>query len=404
MSSETVRYTLLQPDLFDPEGMESHEALGNGEWISPYNTRLERLEGQGVIDVQDWDYGSSGSEEIRFSGPPEPVKTDGERIEIFYPNEDNREIQSVQLGTWKCQRCGSTVENPPENGTIEPPQECPGCERRGPFKHKALSEHPDISPSTFSDPEWYTPSGVSDERYAELWSDVRDWIQTYWATSDEYLYDGLTAFVISTWLRPNQRFLSHLLVLGKHETGKTRLLNTLARVAYRGLVPVDFTPAAMYRMVDAYNITLLLSEYHDLKEDRRDETNSIIKGSQKRGENVIRAEKVTDSGFEPMSFDIFTHVGIGAQFEPPDDIISRAIQIQTEPADRDIPTWFDEGEATEIRNRLLYARFRLLNSSEWDAAETEALRWLNQQGIDGRLREKLLSLVTDGTVERVADE
>lgn len=406
MSNGKVRYELLEPGLFDPEA-EGHEQLEGNEWVAPYDTRLERLDGQDTINITEWDYGESDPEPVEFVGPPEPViytddETGKKKVEIVYPTErtdtfegePSTDIDGVELGTWVCGRCESRHTTGVVNGNIQEPHECPGCERQGPFHHAGLGDYPDLSPAKFANPEWYTPSNYSSDRYDELWNDVREWIRTYWATPDESLYQGLTAFAISTWLRPNQRFLSHLLIIGKHETGKTRLLNTLARVSYRGLVPVDYSPAAMYRMIDAYGVSLFLSEYHDLKDDKRDETNSIIKGSQKRGENVIRAEKVADRGFEPVSFDIFTHVGIGAQFEPPDDIISRAIQVQTEPADRDIPPWFDEQDATDIRNRLLYARFRLLESDAWEQAETEALRWLNEQGIEGRLREKLLSLVT----------
>lgn len=112
--------------------------------------------------------------------------------------------------------------------------------------------------------------------------------------------------------------------------------------------------------------------------------NAVIKGSQKRGEDVMRTEKGPEGGYEPATFDIFTHVAIGTQFDPPDDIISRCIKIQTKPADRDIPVWFDEELATDLRNNLFFARYRLLESDEWDEAEQAALEWLNERGISGR--------------------
>lgn len=125
--------------------------------------------------------------------------------------------------------------------------------------------------------------------------------------SDEpHLYDGLTAFATSTWLRPKFNFLPQLM-MGKHETGKTRLLTTIARIAHRGRVPVSFTPAAILRTVDKYHITLFLSEYHNLNPDLRDEVNAVIKGSQKRGGDVMWTEKGPEGGYEPANFNIFTH-------------------------------------------------------------------------------------------------
>ena len=344
-----------------------------------------------------------------LDGPPEPVVLSGDDIRLVYPSDDGRDIQDTKLGTWECQQCGVSTVMPILNGVVQEPPQCDGCEKRGPFKHRALDDYPDIAPSTFANPQWYAPDGISDEGFADLWADIRDWLYTNWVAGEdeEYLYDGLTAFAISTWLRPNLNFLPQLMVMGKHETGKTRLLTTLARVSYRGRVPVSFTPAAVFRTIDKYNITLFLSEYHDLNADLRDEMNAVIKGSQKRGEDVMRTEKGPNGGYEPADFDIFTHVAIGTQFDPPDDIVSRCIQVTTKPADRDVPVWFDEEQATDLRNRLLYARYRLLepdtepgeentdpDPTEWEQAEQAALEWLTDRDVTGRLREKLLSLVT----------
>jgi len=383
----TVRVTEDVGEILGTDGQEYDLAAGTVEDLPAENATA-------LVDR------SAAERVIRLNGPPEPVVTagddedDDETVKLVQPRDDNRDVTAVDLGTWACQRCGAEVSTPVRNGKTEPPHECSSCERQGRFDHCGLAEYPDLEPSTFANPSWYTPSGISDEGYGDLWSDVREWLYENWVADDEYLYDGLTAFAISTWLRPNLNFLPQLMVMGKHETGKTRLLTTLARVAYRGRVPVSFTPAAVYRTVDKYDITLFLSEYHDLNPDLRDEVNAVIKGSQKRGEDVMRVAKGPNGEFEPVDFDIFTHVAIGTQFDPPDDIVSRCIQIQTTPADRDVPVWFDEDRATALRNRLLYARFRLLDSDEWKMAEQDALEWLNGRGVDGRLREKLLSLVT----------
>lgn len=337
---------------------------------------------------------------FEFTGPPEPVVDDDGVVQLVHPVEDEfgdrTGLETTALGSLKCARCGTEFTRPIANGEIQMSDafECPGCERQGPYTHAVLEEHPEISASTFAAPGWPTPSQVDNDDWDGLWRDVREWIHTYWATDEEHLYDGLTAYAISTWLRPNFNFLPQLMVMGKHETGKTQLLQTLKRVAYRSKVPVSFTPAAIFRTIDKYDITLFLSEYHDINPDLRDEVNAVIKGSQKRGEDVMRTEKGPEGGYEPVDFDIFTHVGIGTQFDPPDDIISRCIKIQTNPTDRDIPHKFADNAAEQLRNRLLWTRFRLLESDRWQNAEQAALGWLNDRGISGRLREKLLCLVT----------
>lgn len=59
-----------------------------------------------------------------------------------------------------------------------------------------------------------------------------------------------------------------------------------------------------------------------------------------------------------------------------------------------MPATFDDARAKSIRNRLLFARFRLLNSKEWEEAENRAYGYLEANNITGRTREKLLSLIT----------
>ena len=278
----SVRYRLLDPTQYAPP--EDHQSLGEDVYIAPDEDGLDALETQGIVDVIDWNYDADGEAGETLAGPPEPVVREDGTVAIVRPDEDGTTVDAYELGEWVCQRCGTTTKQPVVNGEVEPPHECANCERQGPFEQRGLADRPDISASTYADPQWYTPAGVDGERYGELWDDIRDWLYTNWVTDEEHYYEGLTAFAISTWLRPNLNFLPQLMVMGKHETGKTQLLTTLARVGYRNRVPVSFTPAAIFRTIDRYDITLFLSEYHDLNPDLRDEINAVIKGSQKRGE------------------------------------------------------------------------------------------------------------------------
>jgi hypothetical protein len=134
--------------------------------------------------------------------------------------------------------------------------------------------------------------------------------------------------------------------------------------------------------------------------------NQVIKGAQKRGEQVMRAEKVPQEGFKPRNFDIFTHMAVGTQYEVADDIASRCIKIPSKPVEGDVfvPMWIADDVAQQVRNHLLYARFRLLHSDEWEKAERRAYQYLDDRGIRYRLAEKLLSLVTVAELWDARDE
>lgn len=385
-----VRYEIV--DELQYTAADTHRPYGEQEYLAPVDddTKFDMLEGADLIEVLDWKYKPSVEE--TYSGPPEVILSENsEKLGLAIPSTHGDTINTVELGSFKCERCKTVNKVPVTYGDdVEHPYECESCEREGPFTHIGL-EDTNMSVDALANPMWKPPAGYTDEGYSSLWDDVKDYLHTHWATREPYMYEGLTAFAMSTWVRDNFDFLPHMMVMGKHETGKTRLLNTLANVSYRAVVPVSTTPAAMYRTIDDYDTSFFISEYHDLDYEIQNEVNAVIKGAQKRNEIVLRAEPTND-GYNPVAFRQFTHVAIGTQFSPPDDIISRCVLVKTHPADRDIPMKL--ADATDLRSRLLYARYRLLNSDEWKTAEYAAKDYLDDRGIKGRLREKLLCLVT----------
>lgn len=286
----------------------------------------------------------------------EPLVDENDRIHLAQATEDGQQVNTVPFGRFRCQQCGTVVDNAVIRGEgIEVPDECFACERNGPFDPVGpLGESdPDLSLSTYLDPPWYAPSAVEPDRLDELWSDTREFIRDHWdaGVDYEYLYDGLTAYAITTWLRPDLEFLPHLMLMGRFTGGKTRLLNTLARVSYRAIVSASATPASMFRLIDSHDVTFFVSEYHGLDPDTRRDLDAIIRAAQKRGEKVTRSEANPDTGgFDVGVFDPFTHVGVATQYEPKDDIISRCVQVRSSPADRDMPATFDEDRGRDIRN------------------------------------------------------
>jgi hypothetical protein len=360
---------------------------------------------------------SSGSETTtggiiaEASGPAEPIVTpEGDRY-ILRPCEDNpHEAWNVyRLGEWRCQRCETTQYlGLDRNGDLQEPHECPGCERQGPFVHVGELSDSGIEMTMQAgqrpDSTWFAPSEVCEERHDELWGDIRAYIEQHWATDDDTNYDLLTAWAMSTWFRPNLDFSSHLYLSGRTTGGKTTLLNTLARVSYRTIVSADATPSSMFRMVDSYNITYLVSEYHGLEQESQRMLDNVIRAGQKRNEVVTRSEQGPTGGYMPKSFNPFTHAAVASQYEPDDDIVNRCIQIHSSSPDESTPLGFDEGPARDIRNRMLHERWRLHDSEEWDAAFEEAVAYCEENGISHRTREKVVSLLTVAILWNKQDE
>ena len=341
------------------------------------------------------------SKEPEFSGPAEPVVTEeGDRY-ILRPDKSNDRInwETFRLGEWECQRCGSTQYlGLDRNGDLQEPHECPGCERQGPFIHDGELSDAEIEMTMQAgqqpDSTWFAPSEVCEERHCKLWDDIRAYLKQHWATDDDTNYDLLTAWAMSTWFRPNLDFSSHLMLGGRTTGGKTTLLNTLARVGYRTIVSADATSSSMFRMVDEYNITYLVSEYHGLEQESQRMLDNVIRAGQKRNEIVTRSEQGPTGGYVPKSFNPFTHAAVASQYTPDDDIVNRCIQIHSSAPDEPMPLGYDEETAKDIRNRMLYERWRLHDSEEWDEAFEQAVAYCDEHDITHRTREKVVSLLT----------
>jgi len=327
--------------------------------------------------------------------PPEPVVT-GDGVELVTLQERDigePQISGITLGSWICDRCGTNQTVPIIDGEFEEPDECTGCDRPV-FSHKGGFSDEQLQAATRADAMWHPPTDLVESDKTELWQQVREFIYQHWGAEDTDLYDGLTAYALSTWFRPTLTFVPHLMVMGKTTGGKTRLLNTLSHVSYRAVVSASATPASLFRMIDAYNVSFFVSEYHGLVKESQQQLDNVVRAGQKEGEKVTRAEP-TQTGFEPEVFDPFSHIGIATQYTPADDIVNRCIRIRTKPAQRDIPATIDAATGEAIRNKLLFHRFDLLRDSDkWEQAEQRAYGYLAQNNITGRTREKLLSLVT----------
>jgi hypothetical protein len=392
---------------------DTHQHKSGDTYVAPKNDDLDALDVAGVIDVLEWGDKGNGhgtqDEPETYDGRPEPVRSveqteDGEvveKLQFVVPDSDesvavdgNTRLRRIDVGTWRCEQCNTKTKVPHFIGSedLQDPGICEGCEKEGPFTHIGISEA-ELRKIFNGKDIWRLPTGVEPDGYGNLWDDVKNFIATYWDAKENEIYEGLTAFALSTWVRDNLDFVPHLMLIGKTTGGKTRLLNTLARVSYRGIVSASATPSSMFRMIDAYDVSFMVSEYHGLEYETRVQVDNVIRSAQKRGELVTRSEPAPD-GFEPMTFDPFTHAAIATQYDVEDDIKNRCIQVRSTPSDGDPPATFDEGAATELRNRLLYMRYRLVESDEWANARASAYQYMSRNDIVARSREKLLPMTT----------
>lgn len=384
---DEVRYEVLNHQSY-PD-WDDHTHIEDDIYVGPYRGEIPVFESGDIIRVIDPDYDTGEIQSYDF--PPEVIQT-GSILKLLLPTPDGRGVQTWGFDEWECQRCGAITETKPltVDGEIEDcePHECISCERQGPFTPPQIGETHSISSlldSVPSRPMWEAPPGAGEPEMDSLFDDVRDHIETHW-DGDEWMYDGLAAYVISTWVREELDFVPHLLVHGTHESGKTRLLNTMREVSYRCIHTAAPTAASIFRSIDSYNVTMYVSEYHDLPDEVQQQVDAVLKAGQKRGEVAMRA---TDSGggYEPEVYDPFTHVAISTQFSVDDDMKSRCFEVHTSKTNKAMPRTVADCE--DLRRRLLGFRSKYLNSDMAERASASTDEKMDEDGLFNRVGEKL---------------
>lgn len=367
----------------------------------------------GDADGESADDGDDGygdlvveTDDREFRAPPELVVDKLNRYGAMYPTENHDAVQYWWGDEWVCERCGAVNDAPvdPGPGQPDPPTECYSCEREGPFQ-------PDVPDTEYVSPQQvldlFTAKKVYDPpakgfdfddepTFAGVYEDVRQYIRSYWAAGEdrEWLYSMLACYVISTWFRERWHFVPHLLVIGRHETGKSRLLNTLSNVSYRCVHNASLTSAYLYRAINHHDCTMYISEYHRLGDEKQEDVDAVINAGQKRGETIGRCGESTNGSIDPETFDPFSHIAISTQYEPDDDTISRCFEITTQPAQRSIPRRLRD--RPDLRAKLLYLRFRYLNNDRIAEAEQAAVDTMDDLGVRNRLSEKMWCILTVG--------
>jgi|APHM01.1.fsa_nt_gi hypothetical protein len=391
---EHVKYEVKRAESY-PE-WESHVEIGNGIYAGAFKEDIPEFDSIGIINVIEPDY--ENADVGKFEFPPELIVTDENQVRLFVPRADGRKTGFIDFDSWECRKCGGR-QNTGEayvKDDIEArkPEYCQVCETN---QEHTLADLPDgvkeedVLGLFPTDGEiWNTPSAVATPELETLFDDVRAFIYEHWE-GPEYLYDGLAAYAISTWIRPELDFVPHLLIHGSHESGKTRLLNTLREVSYRCIHTAAPSSAALFRAINDYNVTLYLSEYHDLPDDVQDEVDAVLKAGQKRGEVAMRATESPGGGYTPEVFDPFTHVSISTQFSVDDDMESRCFVVNTKKATREMPRQVSDGES--LRNRLMGFRARVLASPRAKQAQQTVRNRMDSEGIYNRIGEKLSSIL-----------
>ncbi|WP_439628799.1 hypothetical protein [Gemmata sp.] len=168
----------------------------------------------------------------------------------------------------------------------------------------------------------------------------------------------LALWVVLTYAYPAWDAVPYLSVGGPAGSGKSRLLDILARVAFRPLSSSNLTAPALFRTIHAEGGTVLYDEAERLRQANDpgvQEVNSIFLAGYKRGGTAIRLEPVGD-GFRPVRFAVYGPKVLACIAGLPPTLASRCIPF----------TMFRADKGSERPKRRLDA-----DPGEWAAARDE---------------------------------
>jgi hypothetical protein len=201
-----------------------------------------------------------------------------------------------------------------------------------------------------------TPVDYGEE--STLFNELIDYFRKHEALRDPNAYEILAAFVFLSYRLLEFTITPYVNVLGPKGTGKTRLMELLALLCFRGWLITHPSPASVFYVVDRYAPTLLADNYEFWSKESRVELDGLFNAGYRGGAVVPRRPKDDQGSNELQVYKVFCAKGVSGTRVLSDALDSRCIHIRTTRSMESLPMFPDEKWAAELRAKLLAYRFK----------------------------------------------
>jgi len=156
--------------------------------------------------------------------------------------------------------------------------------------------------------------------------------------------------------------------------------------------------ASIFRTLEAWRCTLLLDESEIYNRESMIEVLALLNAGYRRGQYAIRIEKLEGEVPQIAMFDTFGAKILAGTEELAATLQSRNILTSMSRNVKHMPLFIDEKRAQDLRNKLLFYRFRNLGvKSEFD------VQTLNGQFTNSRVVELFVSLLEVAPTQEIRD-
>lgn len=278
-------------------------------------------------------------------------------------------VEYGAIGIYECSVCG-TAANKTVNkyGEKRRPNTCPNsaCGRK---KTMELS-----GPLSLQKPIWPLPGKPLECTETELFNELREFFKECLVLQDPE-YDVLCLWVMASWLVDDFDTCPYMALIAPKSSGKTQVMNAIRETAYRAFSTTSVTPAALFRSVELWNITLCIDEAQDIINSKTEAGQAIyacLLSGYKRGMPALRSGDGSN-GFMPESFDVFGFKAFSGTKLVLPTLESRSITFELRKA-KPKRLFIDESKAYKLRSMLLYYRFSHLGKLKLISPDIESGR------------------------------
>lgn len=303
------------------------------------------------------------------------------------PNPKGPWLDHIRMGGYRCLKCDwITHGHQTEKGWMEP-FECGNkeCGRKGSFTK--------TFPPDLTKPIWPLAGIPKDHVAEDIYVEIYNYCKKHLVLMEDE-YHIMTLWILASWLPEEFDSIPYLAFIAPKSSGKTQAINVLHELAYRAYATISTTPAALFRAIEKWHITLLVDEAET--QVRKDtETGQALygclNGGYKRGSGALRTELI-DKNYEPKNYDVFGFKALSATklFLP--TLESRCITIYMRQGKPE-HLFLDKDKAKTIRSMLLYWRHRALGHLAKKTPPTN----------NGRLAELFTPLYSTAIIINISD-
>jgi len=231
-----------------------------------------------------------------------------------------------------------------------------------------------------------------------LYQEIKAVLRHYIELAKDAVYGLLSAWIIATYFFQIFYAFPFLFIYGKKQSGKSRLLNLLERLAFNAMKIKGVSVASLADSIDGIRGTFLNDQAEALSDSKNIEILGIIADSYTRGGGNRRIVDISNKKRRVLDFETYSPKAFASTKEIDPDIEDRCIEITMIRAMKDypepeafLPVWQD------LRDRL----YRVL-LTKWQ--DVRAIYQNTGKGVSQRIRELWRPIETILRLDNVSTE